>query len=251
MEIGFFLKKLITYFIEPFGLVLSFFILGVLFLFLNKSSLAKIFIAISFSFLLLFSNSAFSNYLIQNLENQYQKYDYKQDIKYIHVLGSGHNDDIDQPLSSRLGEAGIKRVIEGITIHFKTPNSKLIFTGYGGNSDIANAKMNARLAINLGVDEKNIIINEKPKDTKEEAVFVKSLIGKESFVLVTSATHMPRAMILFKSLDLNPIAAPTNFYKREFNGYFSTPSNDSIGRSTIAIHEYLGTLWAKIKSIIN
>jgi len=111
--------------------------------------------------------------------------------------------------------------------------------------------MNARLAINLGVDEKNIIINEKPKDTKEEAVFVKSLIGKESFVLVTSATHMPRAMILFKSLDLNPIAAPTNFYKREFNGYFSTPSNDSIGRSTIAIHEYLGTLWAKIKSIIN
>ena len=69
--------------------------------------------------------------------------------------------------------------------------------------------------------------------------------------MVTSATHMPRAMILFKSLDLNPIAGPTNFYKREFNGYFSAPNNGSIRRSTIAMHEYLGTLWAKVKSIIN
>ncbi|MCF6340631.1 MAG: YdcF family protein [Sulfurimonas sp.] len=251
MEIGFFFKNLITYFIEPFGLILSFFALGILFLFLNKNSLAKIFIAISFCFLLLFSNSAFSNYLIQNLENQYQKYDYKQNIKYIHVLGSGHNNDENQPISSRLDGAGIKRVIEGITIHFKTSNSKLIFTGYGSDSNISSAKMNAKLAMNLGVNKKNIIIGEKPKDTKEEAIFAKNFIGSESFVLVTSATHMPRAMILFKSLGLNPIAAPTSFYKKEINGYLTAPSNDSISRSAIAIHEYLGTLWVKIKSIIN
>lgn len=247
MEIGFFLKKFITYFIEPFGLILTLFILGIIFLFLNRNFLAKLFITLSFGFLLLFSNSAFSNYLIKSLENRYEKYNYKQKIRYIHVLGSGHHDDESQPLSSRLSESGAIRVIEGIIIHLKTANSKLIFTGYGGNSKISNAQMNLKLALSLGVKEENIIISAKPRDTKEEAIFIKSIIGEEPFVLVTSAIHMPRAMILFESVDLNPIAAPTNFYKRDIKNYIGIPNNGSISRSKIAIHEYLGMLWAKIR----
>ena len=70
-----------------------------------------------------------------NLENQYSKYDYKSDVKYIHVLGSGHNVDSDQPLSSQVGGASVKRDLEGILIHLNIENSKLIFTGYGGKTD--------------------------------------------------------------------------------------------------------------------
>jgi uncharacterized SAM-binding protein YcdF (DUF218 family) len=247
VELGFFLKKFITFFVEPFGMILTFFILGVIFLFINKNSLAKLFTFLSLGFLLLFSYSPFSNFLIFNLENRYDKYDYKQEIKYIHVLGSGHNNDESQPLSSRLGGVGITRVIEGVVIHFKTQGSKLIFTGYKGDSNISNAKMNAKLAISLGVDKKNIIINEEPKDTKEEAIFTKSIIKKEPFVLVTSATHMPRAMMLFKSLGLNPVPAPTAFYKREFKGYLVAPKIGSLEGSRMAMHEYIGILWTKIK----
>jgi len=246
MDIGFMLKQFVTFFVEPLGMVLTLFLLGVYFLYKKKEFFSKLFLSTSFGFLLLFSYPPFSNYLIKNLENTYPKYNYKHDIKYIHVLGSGHNTDPTQSLSSQLGTASIKRVVEGIIIHRKTPHSKLIFTGYGEKSTVSTAQMHARLAIALGVSEKNIIINAKPKDTAQEAKFVRSIVGDETFVLVTSATHMVRSIKLMKALGLHPIPAPTNFYKEEFSGYFKAPTIGSVSHSKIAMHEYLGMLWNKI-----
>ncbi|TKI70414.1 hypothetical protein FCU45_03780 [Sulfurimonas crateris] len=247
MEFGFYLKKFVTFFIEPLGFVLALFTIGLYFLLADKRGFAKLFLSLSFAFLLLFSYEPFSNFLVKNLEESYPKYDYNRDIRYIHVLGSGHNTDESQPLSSNIGSSGIKRVLEGVIIHLQTPDSKLVFTGYEGNTDIANAVMNARLAASLGVEEKNMIINPEPKDTKEEALFLRSIVADEKFVLVTSATHMPRSMKLFESLGLNPVAAPTDFRKKKHTGYFKAPDIDSLQNSQIAIHEYFGILWSIIK----
>ncbi|MEA2098581.1 MAG: ElyC/SanA/YdcF family protein [Campylobacterota bacterium] len=197
--------------------------------------------------LFLFSYPPFSNFLIQNLEDRYIKYDDKEDIKYIHVLGHGHNTDITQPLSSNISSAGVKRVIEGVILHKQIDGSKLIFTGYEGSTNISNAQMNANLALALGVEAQNMIINPKPKDTAQEAEFTKSILDKKPFILVTSASHMARSMKLFESLGLNPIAAPTNFYKKEFRGFLIAPNVGSFNISRVAMHEYLGILWNEIK----
>ncbi|MCW8953625.1 MAG: YdcF family protein [Sulfurimonas sp.] len=245
MEIGFFLKKFITFFVEPFGMIFSLFIIGFYFLFKKQYKYAKVLLSTAFGLFLLLSYPPFSNFLVENLENKYPKYDYKHDIKYIHVLGSGHNTDKSQPLSSQI--SGIQRILEGVIIHKQVSGSKLILTGYKGDTNISNAQMNANLAMALGVDEQNIIISDKPKDTKEEAIFTRSLLDEEKFVLVTSATHMPRAIKLFKSLGLNPIPAPTDFNKREIDTYLKLPDG-SLRASTIAIHEYIGILWNMIRS---
>lgn len=248
MELGFFLKKFVSFFIHPFGIVFTLFVLGVVFLYIQKEKSAKIFLSLSLFLLFLFSYPPFSNYLVKNLENQYPKYEYKQDVQYIHVLGSGHNTDITQPISSHLSSAATKRVLEGVIIHKQIANSKIIFTGFKGKTDVSNAVMSSQLALALGVKKDDMIINPYPKDTKEEALFTQTLIGSEPFALVTSATHMPRSMMLFKSLGLNPIAAPTNFHKQDFRGYLRTPGSMSFHRSTFAIHEYIGILWAKIRA---
>lgn len=248
MELGFMLKKFVTFFVEPYGMVFSLFILGLYALFIKKEKIAKVFLSLSFGFLFLFSYSPFANFLISNLENKYPKYDYKTHVKYIHVLGSGHNTDPSQPLSSQIGGASVKRDLEGILIHKALKDSKIIFTGYEGNTNVPTAVMNAKLAQALGVKEENLLVNPKPKDTREEAIFTKSVVGDEAFILVTSATHMPRSMMLFKSLGLNPIPAPTNFYKQEFDGLLKAPSIDSFQKSQIAMHEYLGILWSKLRN---
>lgn len=247
MEFGLFIKKLITFFIEPLGLIITLFLLGLWFLFDSKQKLAKQFLSFSFGFLILFSYPPFSNYLIKKLENKYPKYDYKANVKYIHVLGHGHNTDTSQPISSNISDGGTKRVIEGIIIHKKIPNSKIVFTGYEGYTNEANAKMNSILALALGVDEDNMIVNSKPNDTREEAKYMKSIVGFEPFVLVTSATHMPRSMLLFESMGMNPIAAPTDFHKSEINSYLKLPNIEALEGSRMAIHEFLGMIWAKIR----
>lgn len=250
MEIGFYLKKSVSYFIEPFGMVIALIFIGLYFLYTRRDGLSKLFLSFGFVLMFLYSYPPFSNFLITNLENQYPKYDYKSQVKYIHVLGSGHNTDSEQPLSSQVGNASIKRNIEGIIIHLNTDKSKIIFTGYEGTTNITTAQMNANFAVAIGVNKGNIIINGKPKDTKEEALFTKTIVGEEPFILVTSATHMPRAMMLFESLGLHPIAAPTNFYKEEFDGYIKAPNVYSFKNSQIAMHEYIGILWSKLKSSI-
>ena len=248
MEFGFLLKKFISFFLEPFGIVFTLFIVGLLFLYLKKESRAKLFLSSSFFFLFLFSYPPFSNFLVSNLESRYSKYEYKESVKYIHVLGNGHNTDKTQPISSQLSDGGTKRVLEGVIIHKNTPNSILIFTGYEGKTDTTNAEMNSRLAFALGVKIEDMMVNGKPTDTREEAEFCKTLVGEEPFVLVTSATHMPRAMMLFESLGMHPLAAPTNFYKRDFRGYFRVPNAYSFVNSSLALHEYVGMLWAKIRA---
>ncbi len=247
MDIGLFIKKFITFFVEPYGIVFTLFALGLYLLFKRKESLAKLSLSLSFIFLFLFSYPPVSNYLITNLETLYPKYDYSQNVRYIHVLGNGHNVDPDQPLSSRISNAGVKRDLEGILIHLNTKNSKLIFTGYQGNTNIANAKINADFAMALGIKKENIIIGSKPNDTRQEAIFAKTIVGSEPFILVTSATHMPRAMMIFNSVGLNPIPAPTSFYKSEFDGYFKPPSVGDFYKSQIAVHEYIGILWSGIR----
>ncbi|MFT5660937.1 MAG: uncharacterized SAM-binding protein YcdF (DUF218 family) [Sulfurimonas sp.] len=250
MEVGFFLKKTLSYFLEPFGMLMSIFIIGLYFLFTKREGFSKIFLSFGFMLMFLYSYPPSSNFLVANLENQYPKYDYKTHVKYIHVLGSAHNTDKEQPLSSQIGNAGIKRSLEGIIIHLKCKDSKIIFTGYEGKTNTANAQMNTDLAIALGVNKDNIITNAKPKDTREEAEFTKTIVGKEPFILVTSATHMPRAMMLFESFGLHPIPAPTNFYKSTFKSYFRLPNVESLKNSQIAMHEYIGIIWGELKASI-
>ena len=249
MEIGFLLKKFISFFLEPVGLVLTLLVLGIYYFYAKNENRAEKFFLSSLFLLFLFSYPPFANYLVSNLESQYNKYDYKQNVKYIHVLGNGHDTDAAQPISSQLSDASIKRVVEGIVIHNKIPNSKIIFTGFEGKTDISQALMNAKMAEALNISREDMLINPLPKDTKEEALFTKTVVGSEPFVLVTSASHMPRAMMLFKSLGMHPIAAPTNFYRSEFRGYLRVPSAHSLFISTLAIHEYIGMAWAKLKSL--
>ena len=242
----FLLKKFLTFFIEPFGLVVTLMVVGLYFLHKKRLHFAKIFLFGGFSLLLLFSFEPFSHFLLKNLEGRYPKYNYKTSVKYIHVLGGGHNTDPAQPLSSHLSDASTKRVLEGVIIHKRLPDTKLIFTGYEGSTSTPTAFMNAQLAIALGVDEKELLINPAPRDTKEEALFAKTIVKNEPFILVTSASHMPRAMLLFESLGMHPIPAPTDFHSN--NTPDIIPSLGSFYRSQTAIHEYIGIVWAKIRS---
>jgi uncharacterized SAM-binding protein YcdF (DUF218 family) len=247
MSITLFVKQFITFFVEPLGLVLTLLSLGLYFMVTQKQQRAKIFLGLGLFFLVLFSYPPFANFLAQNLEKQYKKYDYITQVKYIHVLGNGHNTDITQPVSSHLSDSGTKRVLEGVIIYKNTSNAKLIFTGYAGKTNTPNATMNAQLASALGVKKESMIINPKPVDTREEALFTKTIVGTKPFVLVTSATHMPRAMMLFQSFGMNPIAAPTDFQSGEANLFFKAPSPTYFKISQIAMHEYLGLIWAKIR----
>jgi len=245
---GFFLKKLVAFFLKPLGGLFLFFLLTIYFIRQNKKNKALFFATLAISTLFFLSYPPTVNLLVTPLESTYPLYTYDANITYIHVLGNGNNDDLRQPASSRLSDVALKRVIEGVVIAKKQPNTKLIFTGYAGTSTLSSAKANATLANLLGIENKRIITSSKPKDTYEEALFCKSIVGNKPFVLVTSAVHMPRAMKIFTSLGLCPIAAPCDFKKENITTLLRQPRILYLKNANEAIHEYLGLLWVWLKS---
>lgn len=215
MEVLFSIKKAIAFFIEPLGLILSLSLLGLFFLYKSNYSKAKVLLSFSLVLLFVFSYPPIANTLVKQLESQYTKYSESDDIHYIHVLGSGHHEDDNQPISSQISSSGLKRTLEGARIfkQLNNPKLSLVFTGYAGpGNQTPNAIINAEIAKIIGIDTQNIIISGHPRDTKEEAVFIQDITNNKPFILVTSASHMPRAMMIFNSLGMNPIAAPTDFH---------------------------------------
>lgn len=70
----------------------------------------------------------------------------------------------------------------------------MVFTGARGANTLSNAETAARVAESLGVPRRDIVVLDRPVDTEQEAAQVAKLIGRQPFLLVTSANHLPRAM---------------------------------------------------------
>lgn len=68
----------------------------------------------------------------------------------------------------------------------------------GENEPRQHGGSRGEVAESLGVPRSDIIVLDRPKDTEEEALAVKRAIGDAPFLLVTSASHLPRAMIFFR-----------------------------------------------------
>jgi len=109
----------------------------------------------------------------------------------------------------------------------------------------------ARLWVKLGLDQSRIRLEGKSLDTRGNALFVERLLGTGPMIVVTSAWHMPRAMLAFRKAGIEAVAAPCA-YRSESGGYdFSDwlPSAGALQTSAWAIHEYVGLAWYSISSM--
>jgi uncharacterized SAM-binding protein YcdF (DUF218 family) len=99
--------------------------------------------------------------------------------------------------------------------------------------------------IRWGVPQNDVIGEDRSRDTFESAVEVQKVLnnkGWKRYLLVTSAIHMPRSMLVFTTRAPEPIPAPGDFSLGEFQlsplDFFP---NEHVGRKLfITIHEYIG-----------
>ena len=240
-------------FIMPLPLGVAFIVMGLLFLYRHKLQKAKWMLSLSIVWFFMWSYSPFVNTLLYSIESAYPTlHKAPKDVEYIYVLGGGHTTDSTQPITSQISESSVVRLNEGIRLyHLLDQKAKLIVSGYSGLHDsTTHAVMQSKLALALGVKREDIILYSEPRDTQEEAVAAKKLLDNKAFILVTSASHMRRAMIFFKHEGLQPLPAPTNHLasvsKLDYTDIFSS---NTLRKSRIVFHETLGILWQKIKGI--
>ena len=198
--------------------------------------------------LALFSYTPFSDIALRSLECRYASLvDVSQfsDIKWVVVLGGGHNSDSRLIATSQLSESSLSRLVEGVRIHRLLPESRLVLSGGAVFDPVSEAEVMARAAEIMGVEGDGIILEELSRDTGDQARLVQKIVGDERFILVTSASHMPRSMALFRKSGMEPIPAPTDYRVKERQGispgvFF--PNAGSLRKMEMVFHEYLGLI---------
>ena len=96
-----------------------------------------------------------------------------------------------------------------------------------------------------GVPAEYVIPEPESRDTFESALEVKKILdrnGWRRYLLVTSAVHMPRTMLAFRTVAPVPIAAPGDFTIGEsrFSPLGLIPSEEAAGLIHATLHEYVG-----------
>lgn len=206
------LKKIVGGLMLPLPLLLLVIGAGIALVWFSRwQKTGKVFISVGWLMLLLLSIQPVADRLLKPIEESYPTWHGSERVQYIVVLGGGYTWNESWAPSSNLIGNSLPRLNEGIRLWRANPGAKMIFTGAAAiTNPVSTAEAGARVAESLGVPRSDIITLDQPKDTEEEAASVKQAIGDAPFLLVTSASHLPRAMIFFKHVGLKPLPAPAN-----------------------------------------
>ncbi len=143
-------------------------------------------------------------------------------------------------------------MVEGIRFQRMLPKSKLVISGGRNFDPVANARVVGNLALQLGVNPDKMIIEDRPRDTFEEAELLGPLLADHPFVLVTSACHMARALRLFRAAGMRPLPAPTDYIIKNKPGdvfHTSLPTCENFYIAQQLFYEWLGSLWSNVKGL--
>ena len=247
----FLFSKLIIQFIHPLTFFVCLIILSGL-ITIRKRKVGLFFVFLSTTLLWLTSTFLLSSYLVATLERQYLPVPVIESpaadaiIILGGAVGSADYPRIDVDLTGRSD-----RVMHAARLYRAEKAPIIIVTG--GTIKWMSAKKPEAITIlrlleELGVPPKSILVEVESLNTFQNASNTKRLLtkhGLKNILLVTSASHMPRALATFRTMGIKAIPSPTDYRvvdREKFTVFDLLPDAEALAGTTQAIKEYLGLM---------
>ena len=256
-----FLSKLIPLLFYPLGLVCVL-LLVCLILWWKYPRWLPIPLIGALLILILSGNFWVSNSLVKSLEWQYQVTPEEiANAEAIVILGGGIKPKIEPRPMVDLAEPG-DRVIYGAKLYQMGKAPLVVATGgripwQNQGKILSEADDMAQILLLLGVPDSDIIREGKSLNTYDNAVYTKQILEPRDInriILVTSATHMPRSVKIFRKQNFEVIPAPTDYLvtQQVLQGSDNDswqnslikifPRSNYLHNTTLALKEYIGLL---------
>jgi len=163
------------------------------------------------------------------------------------VLGGA----VDQNLTEARGipalNGAAERMTELVALARRYPQARLVFTGGQGSllhGGLTEADVARRLFTSLGVPEERVIYEDRARNTWENAVFTRRLVDPgqgETWLLVTSASHMPRSVGAFRQAGWQVVPWPVNYRTGpSVAALYDAPFPDRLQMLESGLREWLG-----------
>ncbi len=137
-----------------------------------------------------------------------------------------------------------ERLYEGVLLAKKFQNSRILILGF-------EAPYAKKFFVNMGIREDRIDTESTSRNTFENVALGQhkvEMAKQETWLLITSARHMMRAMAVFKSFQWNVTAYPVDYQKPPKFIYFRPL--DEFRMLRLAMREYLATAYYLMKGWI-
>ena len=223
---------------------------GVILLFSRHDRHGRNLVAVGVTLLLLMTFSPLGAFLAAPLETRFPPPPANMPTPDgIIVLGGA----IDEKLSKKLDrpvliDSAAERLTAPLALKQKYPFARIIFTGGSAalqGSDFSEADGVRRFWRELGFVSNNIDYEDRSRNTFENAIYARELAHPkpgESWLLVTSAMHMPRSVGIFRRAGFPVVAFPVDYRTDGDPSFFSAPRFPlrAIGVVQFAAHEWIG-----------
>jgi uncharacterized SAM-binding protein YcdF (DUF218 family) len=211
-------SKVLWMLAQPSNLIVFAIAAGALALLLGRRNLARWLLYPASAALLLISLLPVGQWLLVPLEDRFlPPAEPPVDVDGIVVLGGG----VDLGVSERrgmvtFGDTG-ERFISLVELARHYPQARVVFSGGRGwlaDTDLTEAKVMRGFVRTHGLDEGRVIFEDQSRNTYENALLAKPLAAPEPgerWLLVTSASHMPRAVGVFRQVGWPVIPYPVDY----------------------------------------
>lgn len=257
-----FLSKFLPVFVYPIGLAAILILFALIFWKKRKAAISLVIIAIAI--LWIGGNRWVSMSLVKSQEWKYLPPATVQKADAIVVLGGG-TEPAEYPRQGvELNGAGDRvtgayRLYKaGVSDHLLLSGGDIDFLDSSGSSP---AEDMASLLKEFGVPDSSLWLDTTSQNTRENAINCAKILkekGIDKVILLTSAAHMPRSVILFEEQGLTVIPYPVDYtvtqagWEQLWHGNIGStlinifPTSSSLNMTTNVIKEYLGILYYKL-----
>lgn len=252
----FLLSKLLAIFIEPLVWVL---ILLLLALFTRSATKRKTFLIAGLLFFYIFTNDFIA-------DEAMRAYEFPA-IADINLKGTydigivlGGMMDYDPKLKRVQFDRGSDRLFQALKLYKEGRIKKILISG-GSGSLLQPENLEAPVARNyletIGVPAADVMIDSRSRNTHENALFSKPILDSAApngkFLLITSASHMPRAYRCFLKVGIHTDRFSADRYSGPrmfvFDHLF-IPDKFALQEWDVLLHEWLGLISYKILGYI-
>lgn len=247
----FFLSKVLGFFATPSNAMASVCVIGVLLYVAGRRRAGLRCLTTGIALLLLFGFSPLGNLLLLPLSERFPAWrDEGSKPAGIIVLGGAVDGNVSAARGAVEINSAAERMTEAVAMARRFPDAKVVFTGGSGSilpNSMTEAPYAERLLQDLGLDRQRLVMEGQSRNTAENAVFTKRLVEPkpgERWLLITSASHMPRSIGSFRAAGFEVEAYPVDWRTRGWVDAavpFYTLS-DGLWRIDTAVHEWLGLL---------
>ena len=246
------LYEIIKRLVLPPGFILVLLLAGFALCLWRFRRLGRVVLTLSILLLYFLSIAPTADLLVGPLESRYQPLSPERvpRIGTLVLLSGGASATKDLPLASRLTPSSTKRVLEALRLYDLMDQPTIVISGGSGNPfvEVSEAALMRELLLNLKIPDKRILMEGESSNTFENAAGVKRLNLQPPLILITSASHMDRALRVFKGLGMAPLPAPCDYRARwsADDPLRFIPSEGALAVSTAAIYEYVGIFWYRL-----